>query len=128
MDPQRVKVINPNDGWLGTEYYIGENKVNNVRSIDFRVAVDEVPTFTFETSGLPDIDMTGNVKFSFTLETVQQAATVLRNEFKSNGESRKALVASIHSAIAESPDETTTLGLAEKITDRIIGIENEEAK
>lgn len=56
-------------------------------------------------------------------ETVQHAATVLQNEFKSNGESRRTLIASIKSAIEESPVEITTLDLAEKIASRIIGID-----
>ena len=50
-------------------------------------------------------------------------ATVLQNEFKSNGESRRALIASIKSAIEESPVEIITLDLAEKIASRIIGID-----
>lgn len=45
----RIKVVNPNESWMGTEYYIDGKKINNVRSVDFRVAVDEVPCFAFET-------------------------------------------------------------------------------
>ena len=66
----RVKVVNPNESWPGTEYYIDGKKISNVRSVDFRVAVDEVPKFTFETLGLPEIDMSGDIQFSFTPETV----------------------------------------------------------
>ena len=95
----RVKVVNPNESWHGTEYYIGRNKVNNVRSVDFRVAVDEVPQFTFETHGLPDIDMAGDVQFSFTPETVQQAAVVLRNELLKHGVLYDSFLASMRSAI-----------------------------
>ena len=77
----RVKVVNSNESWRGTECYIDGKKIPNVRSVDFRVAVDEVPQFTFQTNGLPEIDMNGDIKFGFTPETVQQAAVVLRNEF-----------------------------------------------
>ena len=80
----RVKVVNPNESWLGTEYFIDRKKISNVRSVDFRVAIDEVPQFTFETLGLPEIDMPGTVQFSFTPETVQQAAAVLKHEFETN--------------------------------------------
>ena len=66
MEIQRVKVVNPNESLRGTEYYIGGNKIENVKSVDFRVAVDEVPCFTFETLGLPDIDMAGDIQFSHT--------------------------------------------------------------
>ena len=95
----RVKVVNPNEGWLGTEYYIDGKKISNVRSADFRVAVDEVPTFTFETLGLPEIDMPGTVQFSFTPETVQQAAVVLRNELSKRGDLYDVFLASMRSAI-----------------------------
>ena len=81
----RVKVVNPNEGWMGTEYYIDGKKIKNVKSVDFRVAVDEVPHFTFETMGLPDIDMSGDIRFKFTPETVQQASAVLRNELMTCG-------------------------------------------
>lgn len=81
----RVKVVNPNEGWMGTEYYIDGKKIENVKSVDFRVAVDEIPHFTFETMGLPDIDMSGDIRFKFTPETVQQASVVLRNELMTRG-------------------------------------------
>lgn len=99
MEIQRIKVVNPNEGWLGTEYYIDGKKISNVRSADFRVAVDEVPHFTFETLGLPDIDMPGDVQFSFTPETVQQAAVVLRNELSKRGDLYYVFLASMRSAI-----------------------------
>lgn len=72
MGKPRVKVVNPTEDWLGTEYYIGEKKIERVKSVDFRVAVDEIPQFTFKTMGLPDIDMGGDIRFRFTPETVQQ--------------------------------------------------------
>ena len=81
----RVKVVNPNGDWCGTECYIDDKKIKNVKSVDFRVAVDEVPQFTFETMGLPDIDMIGDIRFKFTPETVQQASVVLRNELMTRG-------------------------------------------
>ena len=95
----RVKVVNPNESWRGTECYIDGNKIQNVRSVDFRVAVDEVPQFTFETLGFPDIEMSGDVQFSFTPETVQQAAVVLRNELSKRGDLYDVLLASMRSAI-----------------------------
>ncbi len=94
-----------------------------MKSVDFRVAVDEVPAFTFETYGLPEIDVSGDVQFSFTPETVQQAAVVLQNEFKNNAEFRSALVASVNSVLQDESSEYLTTNLAEKIADRIIGLE-----
>ena len=81
----RVKIVNPNGDWCGTECCIDDKKIKNVKSVDFRVAVDEIPKFTFETIGLPDIDMSGDIRFKFTPETVQQASAVLRNELMTRG-------------------------------------------
>lgn len=119
-----VKVTNPSESWRGTACYIDGNKVRNVKSVDFRVAVDEVPTFTFETIGLPEIDMAGTVQFSFTPETIQQAAFILQNEFKSNQESKKALIASIECAIDDSKKGISTRDLSEIIANTIIGLED----
>ena len=77
----RVKVVNQTESCMGTACYIDGKQIHGVRSVDFRVAVDEVPTFTFETLGLPEIDMPGTVQFSFTPETVQRAASILKHEF-----------------------------------------------
>lgn len=57
----RVRVVNPNDGWLGTECYIDEKKIDRVKRIDFSIGVEKVPTFVFETTGIPDIDMLGEI-------------------------------------------------------------------
>ena len=103
MDNQipRVKVINPTEGWLGTEYYIDGKKIKNVKSVDFRVAVDEIPHFTFETIGLPDIDMSGDIRFKFTPETVQQAVIVLRNELLTKGTLYNGFLESMLSVLDE---------------------------
>lgn len=95
----RIKVVNPNESWMGTECYIDGKKIKNVKSVDFRVAVAEVPQFTFETMGLPDIDMGGDIKFRFTPETVQQAVVVLRNELMNHGELYNAFLKSMLSAL-----------------------------
>mgnify|MGYP007025973500 FL=1 len=97
----RIKVVNPNEGWLGTEYYIDGKKIKNVKSVDFRVAVDEVPQFTFETIGLPDIDMSGDIRFKFTPKTVQQAVIVLRNELLTKGTLYNGFLESMLSALDE---------------------------
>ena len=121
----RVKVVNQNESWRGTECYIDGKKIQNARSVDFRVAVDEVPQFTFETLGLPEIDMPGTVQFSFTPETVQQAAAVLKHEFETNEKSRFALYDSIRSVLDESDIERPLINmLAVKIGNRIIGLED----
>lgn len=101
MDISRVKVVNPNEGWVRTECYIDGKKIEHVKSVDFRVAVDEVPQFTFETIGLPDIDMSGDIRFKFTPETVQQAVIVLRNELLTKGTLYNGFLESMLSVLDE---------------------------
>lgn len=134
---QRVKVVNPKDSWRGTEYYIDGRKIDNVRSVDFRVAVDELPHFTFETIGIPEIDMPGDVRFSFKPETVQQATVILRNELLKRGDLYDSFLASMRSAIDDefwNTRETSGNDLdigkndfdeaAELMLNRIIGLED----
>lgn len=137
MGRPRVKVVNPNEGWLGTEYYIDGKKIKNVKSVDFRVAVDEIPRFTFETMGLPDTDMSGDIRFKFTPETVQHASMVLRNELMARGELYHVFLESMLSALDDkfwdSKNKTgNELDLWEEdfeeaavlMLNRLIGIEN----
>lgn len=132
----RVKVVNSNESWHGTEYYIDGKKIPNIRSVDFRVAVDEVPQFTFETLGLPEIDMAGDIQFCFTPETVRQAAVVLRNELLKRGVLYDSFLASMRSAIdddfwntRETCGNDLDIGeddfneVAELMLNRLIGLE-----
>lgn len=134
----RIKVVNPNESWIGTEYYIDGKKINNVRSVDFRVAVDEFPQFTFETLGLPDIDMPGDIRFRFTPETVQQASVVLRNELIADKDLRDTFLTSMLSALddgfwngRETAGDQLDIGYddfkeaANLMLNRLIGIEKE---
>ena len=123
MAISRVKVVNQNESWMGTTCYIDGKQIHGVRNVDFRVAIDEVPQFTFETLGLPEICMAGDVQFRFTPETVQQAAVVLMNEFKTNFESMDALISSIESAIDDAPETISRHELSKLIAKRIVGLE-----
>lgn len=87
MELQRVKVVNQTEPVRRTHFYVGESEIHGVRSVSFKQSAVEFPVFTFETIGLPEIDVSGDVQFSFTPETVQQAAVVLQNEFKNSAKS-----------------------------------------
>ena len=76
----RVRVVNQNDSWLGTECYIDGKKIEKVKQIYFNVGVENIPTFIFETMGIPDIDMSGQIQFSFTPKTIEEAKKILEHE------------------------------------------------
>lgn len=137
MKDNTVKIYNPKgEGWLGTQYEINGKRIENVKAVDFRVAVDEVPQFTFETLGLPDIEMDGDIRFCFTPKTVQESAEVIRKEFRPSSDYFKAMVASVeerlrkyssqYKEIAEKylPDkeEIVLKTIAEDIVRQILGI------
>lgn len=125
----RVKVVNQVDSWLGTEYYIDGNKIDKVKRIDFSVGVEEVPTFTFETIGIPDIDMPGRVIFDCKPENVIEAVKILWNELLKNEDLYDGFTSSIASALKEHwccglPFESEE-DVAKKILDYVIGEERD---
>lgn len=121
----RVRVVNQNDGWLGTEYYIDGKKIDRVKRIDFSVGVEEVPTFTFETVGIPDIDMSGRVIFDCMPKNIMESAKILQNELLKHEDLYEGFIASISSALKVhgycglpfEPEED----VAKKILDYMIG-------
>ena len=115
----KVKVINQKDGWLGTEVFIDGEKVDRVRSIDFHVGAGEVPSFTLETVGLPDIEMSAIPQFSFAPQTVQEAVEVLKNELRTNTNSKKILKDTVEKVLKEIPEEIWLSDLAELIVKTI---------
>lgn len=123
----RVKIVNPNDSWLGTEYYIDGKKIEKVKRIDFSVGVEEIPIFTFETMGIPDIDMPGRIIFDCKPKNVTEAIKIIRNELLKYEDLYDGFAASIGSALKEhwhcglpfEPEED----VAKKILDYLIGEE-----
>lgn len=121
----RVRVVNQNDSWLGTECYIDGKKIEKVKRIDFSVGVEEVPTVVFETMGIPDIDMPGRVIFDCKPKNVTEATRIFRDELLKHEDLYNGFVASISSALKEhwccglpfEPEED----VAKKILDYVIG-------
>ena len=82
-----VKIVNPNPyDWRGTQYFIDGHKVPRVKSVDFHIAVDEVPTFNFEMMGRPDIEMECLAQISVSSKSITDAISVLRHELLQHGE------------------------------------------
>lgn len=78
---QTIRIERPGDlDPRGTRIFVGDNEIHNVRSVDLRIAVDEVPTTTIETVGFPSIDGEYNLEFNFTPRTVEEALRVLRTK------------------------------------------------
>ena len=124
----KISVKNENFNCFGTQVEIDGQKIDRVKSVDFRVAVDEVPQFTIGMFGMPDIEMQGRCDFGFDVETIQQARKVLTHTLQTKEELYNAFVASIESALRESTivwEEWEYTETSKKIADRIIGVERE---
>lgn len=127
----KVRVYNPSaSGWPEVKCLIDGNEAKNVRLVDFHGSVDEIPIFKFETMGIPDIKMCGDIRFRFIPETVTDAVFILRNELLAHGEVYNGFKESLKTAIEKyctcglpfEPEEET----AGKILDFMIGEEQTE--
>lgn len=126
-----VRIINPSPyDWMGTQCFIDGHEVPRVKSVDFHVAIDEVPTFVFEMMAEPDIEMECLAQISFTSQSITDAVSVLRHELLQHGEIYHGFKASLKSALEHynycglpfEPEEET----AGKILDFMIGEEQKE--
>lgn len=131
---QRVRVVNPDNTWMGTHCYINDEELERVKSVDFHVEVNKPPLFRFEIissddiiiNGATDIDMPAEIKFGFTPETISESVAVIRNELLKHGEFYDGFLASIESSLREQdvqglPFGDTQSEIAEKILKRIVG-------
>lgn len=125
MSEQRVRIENQNMGSIGAKCAIDGHEIRNVKSVDFHMSVVEAPVFKLETFGIPDIDMTGEICFSFTPQTVLESIYVLQNELLKHGDLYNGFKASIESALKEVPAGSDPHDEADMILRRVIGEEQE---
>lgn len=123
-----VKIINPSPyNWMGTQCFIDGHEVPRVKSVDFHIAVDEIPTFVFEMMAEPDIEVECLAQISFTSQSITDAISVLRHELLQHGQIYHGFKASLKSALEHynycglpfEPEEE----IAEKILNFMIGEE-----
>lgn len=123
-----VRIMNPEPyNWTGTKCLIDGKMIPRVKSVDFHVAVDEVPTFSLELMAEPDIQMEALAQISFTSQSITDAISVLRHELLQHGEIYHGFKASLKSALERynycglpfEPEDD----VARKILDFMIGEE-----
>ena len=123
-----VRIVNPKPyNWAGTKCLIDGKTIPRVKSVDFHVAVDEVPTFVFEMVAAPDIEMECLAQISFTSQSITDAISILRHELLQHREIYHGFKASLKSALEHynycglpfEPEDD----VARKILDFIIGEE-----
>lgn len=125
-----VKITNPNPyDWMGTEFFIDDQKIPRVRSVNFHTAVDEVPVVEFEMMAVPDIEMECLAQINMSSQSIMDAILILRHELLQHGEIYDSFKASLKSALESynycgmpfEPEEE----IAEKILDFLIGEEKD---
>lgn len=123
-----VRIVNPEPyNWAGTKCLIDGKTIPRVKSVDFHVAVDEVPTVSLELMAEPDIQMEALAQISFTSQSITDAISVLRHELLQHGEIYHGFKASLKSALERynycglpfEPEDD----VARKILDFMIGEE-----
>ena len=123
-----VRIVNPEPyNWAGTKCLIDGKTIPRVKTVDFHVAVDEVPTFSLELMAEPDIQMEALAQISFTSQSITDAISVLRHELLQHGEIYHGFKASLKSALERynycglpfEPEDD----VARKILDFMIGEE-----
>lgn len=122
----RVKIIGENPGGV-IHTFVDGKEINEISTINFDVyAKDRIPRFGIEMYGVPDIDLEGRVDFSFSPQTVEEAAKVMRHSFMTDKDLYNALLEGIESSLRESTVEWGNWRYTEtarKIADRLIGKE-----
>ena len=125
-----VKITNPNPyDWMGTEFFIDDQKIPRIRSVNFHTAVDEVPVVEFEMMAVPDIEMECLAQINMTSQSIMDAILILRHELLQHGEIYDGFKSSLKSALESynycgmpfEPEEE----IAEKILDFLIGEEKD---
>lgn len=109
---------------IATRVFIGDNHISGVTRAVFEQSSMEIPSFTLEMNGYPDILIdNADICFRFTPDTTKDATKVIRHSFSSDRELYDAFVASIASALKEVPANTGLYDVAQVVADRIIGRE-----
>ena len=128
-----VKITNPNPyDWIGTEFFIDDQKIPRVRSVNFHTAVDEVPVVEFEMMAVPDIEMECLAHINMSSQSIMDAILILRHELLQHGEIYNGFKATLKSALESynycgmpfEPEEE----IAEKILDFLIGEEKDNER
>lgn len=117
---KRVEIKNPNESWIGTKCIIDGKDIPDVRSVDFHVGVNKLPEFTFNTNGIPDIDVMARVEINQSPTNLQDACRIIAHELQKHGEFNDAYKDSALSVFKENRIGFAPDGLGEEIADKIV--------
>ena len=126
----KIKVRSKGIGPIPTYITINGRPLNCVHAIDYHYTVDSIPEFTFKIHGIDEIEANNAIiRFEITPNSIIEAVKLIRHELLERGYLYDSFAASIESSIKEQGLQGLPFQpareIAEKILDRVIGIEND---
>lgn len=102
--------------------FVNDEEISNVTKIEYVAEVDSIPkvVLTLTASGL---QAPAQALLSYTPETLQEATKILSSEYLTNTYFRASVVSSVKSVLNERWTGGSSDSLAERISDRVFGLE-----
>ena len=104
------------------QIFVNDEEISNVTKIEYVADTDSVPRVILELNA-NGLQAPAQALLSYTPETLQEATKILSSEYLSNAYFRSAVVSSIRSVLNERWTGDSSDRLADKIADRIFGLE-----
>ena len=117
----RVVPINENSA-LPAKIFVNDEEISNVVSIEYTAEVASVPRVILELNA-SGLQAPAQAMLSYTPETLQEATKILSSEYLTNAYFRASVVSSVKSVLNERWTGGSSDSLAERISDRVFGLE-----
>ena len=117
----RVVPINENSA-LPAKIFVNDEEISNVVSIEYTAEVASVPRVILELNA-SGLQAPAQALLSYTPETLQEATKILSSEYLTNAYFRASVVSSVKSVLNERWTGGSSDSLAERISDRVFGLE-----
>ena len=118
-----IKIIPVNkDIPIPAKIYVNDEEISNVVSIEYTAEVASVPRVILELNA-SGLQAPAQAMLSYTPETLQEATKILSSEYLTNAYFRASVVSSVKSVLNERWTGGSSDSLAERISDRVFGLE-----
>lgn len=102
--------------------FVNDEEISNVTKIEYVAEVDSIPKVVL-TLGASGLQAPAQALLSYTPETLQEATKILSSEYLTNAYFRASVVSSVKSVLNERWTGGSSDSLAERISDRVFGLE-----
>lgn len=118
-----IKIIPVNkDIPIPAKIYVNDEEISNVVSIEYTADVGGIPRVILELNA-SGLQAPAQALLSYTPETLQEATKILSSEYLTNAYFRASVVSSVKSVLNERWTGGSSDSLAERISDRVFGLE-----